>query len=181
MRNPKSIDNLTGCWSQTRRLAADEPITGVTTDSHQVEPGNLFVAVAGYAADGHDFIAEAIQRGALAIVFEKESYAEVIPDGVSAVRVTDSRRAAAEIAAQFWDYPSDDLVLVGITGTNGKTTTAFLVDSIFRAAGASTGLLSTPARFICGQQLEAKLTTPSSAELQELLAQMPPPSPYLTK
>jgi len=167
-----SVDNLTGRWAQTRRLASDKPITGVTTDSRQVEPGNLFVAVEGYAADGHDFITEAIQRGARAIVFEKENYAEVIPDGVSAVRVTDSRRAAAEIAAQFWDYPSDDLVLVGITGTNGKTTTAFLVDSIFRAAGASTGLLSTPARFVCGQQLEAKLTTPSSAELQELLAQM---------
>ena len=172
MRKPKSIDNLTERWAQTRRLAADEPITGVTADSRQVEPGNLFVAVEGYNADGHDYIAEAIQRGALAIVFERESYAEAIPDGVSAVRVTDSRRAAAEIAAQFWDYPSDDLVLVGITGTNGKTTTAFLVDSIFRAAGASTGLLSTPARFVCGQRLAANLTTPSSAELQELLAQM---------
>ena len=172
MRKPKSIDNLTDRWAQIRRLAADEPITGVTADSRQVEPGNLFVAVAGHIADGHDFIAEAIQRGARAIVFEKENYAEVIPDGVSAVRVADSRRAAAEIAAQFWDYPSDDLVLVGITGTNGKTTTAFLVDSIFRAAGASTGLLSTPARFVCGQRLAANLTTPSSAELQELLAQM---------
>ncbi|MCK4324177.1 MAG: UDP-N-acetylmuramoyl-L-alanyl-D-glutamate--2,6-diaminopimelate ligase [Armatimonadetes bacterium] len=166
------MDNLTERWAQTRRLAADKPITGVTADSRQVEPGNLFVAVAGHIADGHDFIAEAIQRGARAIVFEKENYAEVIPDGVSAVRVADSRRAAAEIAAQFWDYPSDDLVLVGITGTNGKTTTAFLVDSIFRAAGASTGLLSTPARFVCGQRLAANLTTPSSAELQELLAQM---------
>ena len=172
MRKQKSIDNLTERWAQTRWLAADEPITGVTADSRQVEPGSLFVAVAGHIADGHDFIAEAVQRGARAIVFEKESYAEVIPDGVSAVRVTDSRRAAAEIAAQFWEYPSDDLVLVGITGTNGKTTTAFLVDSIFRAAGASTGLLSTPARFVCGQRLAANLTTPSSAELQELLAQM---------
>ena len=171
VRKPKSIDNLTERWAQPRRLAGDELITGVTTDSRQVEPGNLFVAIAGYAADGHDFIAEAIQRGARAIVFEKENYAEVLPDGVSAVRVADSRRAAAEIAAQFWDYPSDDLVLVGITGTNGKTTTAFLVDSIFRAAGASTGLLSTPARFIRGQQLDAKLTTPGSTELQELLAQ----------
>jgi len=168
----KSIDSLTKRWAQTRRLAAAGPITGVTTDSHQVEPGNLFVAVAGYTADGHDFIAEAIQRGARAIVFEKENYAEVIPDGVSAIRVTDSRRAAAEIAAQFWDYPSNDLVLVGITGTNGKTTTAFLVDSIFRATGASTGLLSTPARFMCGRELAANLTTPSSAELQKLLAQM---------
>ncbi len=172
MRKPKSIDNLTERWAQTRRLAADEPITGVTTDSRQVEPGNLFVAVAGYAADGHDFIAEAIQRGARAIVFQKESCAEVIPDEISAVRVADSRRAAAQIAAQFWDYPSEELVLVGVTGTNGKTTTAFLVDSIFRAAGDSTGLLSTPARFICGQRLAANLTTPSSAELQELLAQM---------
>jgi len=168
----KSIDNLTERWAQTRRLAGDELITGVTTDSRQVEPGNLFVAVAGCAADGHDFIAEAVRRGARAVVFEKESYAEVIPDGVSAVRVTDSRRAAAEIAAQFWDHPSDDLVLVGITGTNGKTTTAFLVDSIFRATGARTGLLSTPARFVGGQQLAANLTTPSSAELQKLLAQM---------
>jgi len=168
----KSIDNLTGRWAQSRRLAAAEPITGVTTDSRQVKPGYLFVAVEGYAADGHDFIAEAIQRGARAIVFEKEPYAEAIPSEVSAVPVADSRRAAAEIAAQFWDYPSDDLVLVGITGTNGKTTTAFLVDSIFRAAGASTGLLSTVARFVCGQRLAANLTTPSSAELQELLAQM---------
>jgi len=168
----KSLDNLTGRWAQTRRLAADEPITGVTMDSRRVEPGNLFVAVEGYVADGHDFITEAVRRGAVGIVFEKESYAQAIPDGVSAIRVADSRRAAAQIAAQFWDYPSDDLVLVGITGTNGKTTSAFLVDSIFRAAGASTALLSTLARFICGKQLEANLTTPSSAELQELLAQM---------
>jgi len=168
----KSLDNLTERWAQTRRLVADEPITGVTTDSRRVEPGNLFVAIEGYAADGHDFITEAVQRGAGAIVFAKESYADLIPDGVSAVRVADSRRAAAEIAAQFWGYPSNELVLVGITGTNGKTTTAFLVDSIFRAAGARTGLLTTPAWFVCGQELEAKLTTPSSAELQKLLAQM---------
>ncbi len=168
----RSLDNLTRDWRQSRRLVSCGPVTGVATDSRQVQPGHLFVAIEGYSADGHDFIPEAIARGATAVVYQDDHDASAVPDDVSAIGVLDSRRAAAEIAADFWGDPSNNLTLVGVTGTNGKTTTAFLVDSIFQASGASTGLLSTPARFIAGAQLTADRTTPDSVELQGLLAEM---------
>jgi len=168
----KTLDNLTGRWADSRRLVSTPAITGVTVDSRRVTPGNIFVAVEGYAADGHDFIPDAVARGASAVVYQDDHSAQLVPDHVTAIAVPDSRRAAAEIAAEFWDHPSENLTLVGVTGTNGKTTTAFLVDSIFRAGGVRTGLVSTTARFIAGKQLAADRTTPDSVELQELLAQM---------
>ncbi len=168
----KRLDNLTACWADSRRLAADGPVTGVTMDSREVEAGGIFVAVRGYIADGHDFIPDAVARGAAAVVYEDARFADAIPDYVSAIQVSDSRRAAAKIAAEFWDHPSAGLTLVGVTGTNGKTTTAFFVDSIFRASGARTGLLATTVRVVAERELPADRTTPESVELQRLLAQM---------
>ena len=168
----KRLDNLTRRFPDNRRLGAAEFVTGVTVDSRCVQPGYLFIALQGYAADGHEFIPEALARGAVAVIFDKPAYAEAIPASVGAILVPNSRRAAAEVAAEFWDHPSRDLTVVGVTGTNGKTTTAFLVDSIFRAGGACTGLLGTTARFVGGEAQPADRTTPDSVELQRLLAQM---------
>ena len=108
----------------------DPQIASVHYRSQEVRPGGLFVAIAGHTADGHDFIEDAIERGAAAIVSQKQ-----IGCQIPHVRVADSRRALADIAACFYGNPSEHLTVIGITGTNGKTTTAYLVESILQQAG----------------------------------------------
>ena len=159
-------------------LAADErpvprtAVRAVTCDSRHVVSGSLFVAITGTVFDGHEFIASAVERGAAAIVYENETCADRIPQGVAAVRVADTRRAAAIIADRFWDHPSGDLTLVGVTGTNGKTTTVHFVESIFNVAGYHAGMIGTLGRRVQSDTVSADRTTPDSMELQELLAHM---------
>ena len=145
-------------------------IHAITTDSRRVTPGSLFVAISGYQTDGHRFIADACANGAAAVVYQDE--AATIPSGVTAIRVADSRRAAAIIADRFYDHPSGKLTIAAITGTSGKTTTTLLVDSIFRAAGYKTGVIGTLGGRIGDRDLPGDRTTPDSIELQELFAQM---------
>ncbi len=163
---------LTAPWANSRRLAGHLPVSGISTDSRRIRPGDVFIAIKGFQQDGHQFIAEAVEAGAVAIVYQDPSFRDAIPEGISAVLVDNSRRAAAHLAAEFWGHPSHSLTLVGATGTNGKTTVAYMMDSIWRAGGASTGLLTTPARMIAGRELPADRTTPDAVQLQKLLAQM---------
>ncbi len=167
-----SLAQLTAPWADSRRLVGSQPVSGIVTDSRQVAAGDVFVAIKGYQHDGHQFIAEAVDRGAAAVVYQAPESAHLIPEQVSAIRVDDSRRAAAHLAAEFYGHPSRFLKLVGVTGTNGKTTVAYMMDSIWQAGGASTGLITTPSRIIAGRSLPADRTTPDSVELQRLLAQM---------
>ncbi|MGA2403778.1 MAG: UDP-N-acetylmuramoyl-L-alanyl-D-glutamate--2,6-diaminopimelate ligase [Syntrophobacteraceae bacterium] len=143
----------------------DAPVSGVCCDSRHAAKGSLFVSVPGNRADGHDFIADAISRGAVAIVAQTE-----IPAGFPAgfVRVRDSRAALASISANFYDHPASRLDLIGITGTNGKTTTSLLIESILRQNGSSPGVLGTLAYRWAGKQIPAPLTTPESLDLQRL-------------
>ncbi len=166
------LAELTAQWADSRRLAHCREVTGIATDSRQVNPGNVFVAIKGYQHDGHQFITEAIERGAVAVAYQDPDFAGLIPSDVSAIAVDDSRRAAAYLAADFWEHPSRFLKLVGITGTNGKTTVAYMIDSIFRAGGATTGLITTLARVVDDRNVPAARTTPGAVELQGLLAQM---------
>ena len=167
-----NLAELTAPWVDSRRLVDCGPVTGISTDSRQVTGGEVFVAIKGYQTDGHQFIAEAVSRGVVAVAYEDPAFARDIPERISAIVVDNSRRAAAELAASFWGHPSASLQLVGVTGTNGKTTVAYMMDSIWRAGGATTGLITTAGRVIAGYSLPADRTTPDAVVLQRLLAQM---------
>ncbi|MBQ9583065.1 MAG: UDP-N-acetylmuramoyl-L-alanyl-D-glutamate--2,6-diaminopimelate ligase [Bacteroidales bacterium] len=148
-------------------------IAGIQTDSRKCTPGSLFVAVEGNAVDGHRFISKAIENGATAIVYQKpEAFEMVDADRVVYLRVASSRRALATLAANFYDNPSSKLALVGVTGTNGKTTTATLLYRLFTALGYECGLISTIANYIGAKRYHTDHTTPDPLELNALLAQM---------
>lgn len=143
----------------------------ITGDSRQVVPGSIFVAVKGYSADGHDYIASAIKKGATTIVCEH--IPEAVKDAaVEFVTVENSRRAIAELASEFYGHPSRKLNLVGITGTNGKTTTVTLLYNLFTAMGYKCGLLSTIANFVASERYEAVNTTSDPVTINSLLARM---------
>lgn len=150
-----------------RLSGSDVEITGIAYDSRAVEPGTLFVAWQGGTFDGHNFIADAVGRGAAAIVAEMD-----VDAGVPVVVVPDSRVAMPVLAAKFYDYPSRKMTLVGVTGTNGKTTTTYLMQSIFRAAGKKAGLIGTMGAKIGDEPIKTEHTTPESVDLQKVLAQM---------
>lgn len=145
----------------------DPLIGGVTHRSAEVGPGDLFACVRGGRDDGHRYIREAVARGAVAVAVERP--AEGLD--VAEVRVKDGRSALSALAARFYGYPSSRLRIVGVTGTEGKTTTAFLVDSILRAAGRTTGLLGTIVNRVGEAERRADLTTPEAPDLQRLLWQ----------
>ncbi|MDE6134304.1 MAG: UDP-N-acetylmuramoyl-L-alanyl-D-glutamate--2,6-diaminopimelate ligase, partial [Muribaculaceae bacterium] len=145
-------------------------ITAVTADSRAVIPGACFVAVRGTAVDGHRFIPDALKAGAAIIV------AEEIPDGLSTpatlVVVPDSHAALGYLASRFYGDPSDEITLVGVTGTNGKTTVATLLYEMARMRGLKAGLLSTVANRIDDLTVPADHTTPDPVALNRLLRQM---------
>ena len=144
--------------------------TRITADSRKVIPGTLFVAVKGYASDGHDYIADAIAKGAAGIV------CETLPEGLEGKAqfevVENSRRALAILADEYYGHPSRKLKLVGITGTNGKTTTVTLLYNLFRSMGHKCGLLSTIANYVGDERYETENTTVDPITLNELLSRM---------
>jgi len=147
----------------------DTTVTAVTYDSRQAGPGAVFVALRGVNADGASFAREALNRGAVAIVSEA-----VAPTGVTRpwIQVPDARLSLAALAATLYDNPSEELTLVGITGTNGKTTTSYLLASIFEAAGIRCGRIGTVGYRIGEREFEASRTTPEAPDLQRMLREM---------
>jgi UDP-N-acetylmuramoyl-L-alanyl-D-glutamate--2,6-diaminopimelate ligase len=146
---------------------ADMEIGSIHCRAQEVEPGGLFVAIAGFRADGHDYIAEAVERGTVAVVVEKPAAAEAV-----VVEVASSRRALAEISTRFYGQPSQKLFVIGITGTNGKTTTAYLIESVLRCAGLEAGVIGTIDYRYGGVSHANPVTTPESIDLQRILADM---------
>jgi UDP-N-acetylmuramoyl-L-alanyl-D-glutamate--2,6-diaminopimelate ligase len=150
--------------------SADIEISAVVFDSRKVVPGSLFVAVKGTLSDGHDYIAQAINDGAVAVI------CEVLPPRVTGevdfLMVANSAIALGIVAANFYDNPSSKLKLVGITGTNGKTTIATLLYKLFRDLGYKCGLLSTVENQVNGQVIASTHTTPDPVELNELMSEM---------
>jgi UDP-N-acetylmuramoyl-L-alanyl-D-glutamate--2,6-diaminopimelate ligase len=147
-----------------------EAVRGVAYDSRKVGPGELFVAVPGLKQDGRRFIADALGRGAAAVVFEGDD-----PLGGTAtarIGVPSCREALARLAGAYHGHPSQALTVIGITGTNGKTTTSYLVEALLRAGGRKTGLVGTIQYRIGGEAEPARQTTPEAVELQALLARM---------
>lgn len=143
-------------------------VTGITLDSRSVEPGDLFAALPGAHAHGADFCAQARDRGAVAVLTDEQ--AEVA--GLPALRARDPRSIVGALAAEVYGRPSEDLLMVGITGTNGKTTTAFLVEAGLRAAGYATGVIGTTGVRLGDSAVPASRTTPEAPELHALLAVM---------
>jgi UDP-N-acetylmuramoyl-L-alanyl-D-glutamate--2,6-diaminopimelate ligase len=151
---------------------ADATVTGVTHDSRAVAPGSVFVAIRGRRADGSDFAADAIRRGAIAIVAESAGAAG---GDVPTLPTADARLAVAELAAIFHGHPSERLTVVGVTGTNGKTTTTYLLAAVFDAAGLPSGRLGTVTFRVgpsAADERDASHTTPEASEVQRLLAEM---------
>ena len=148
----------------------DVDVRGLAYDSRQVEPGFLFAAIPGTRVDGREFIAEAVERGAVAIMEQGTTTGRDQP--IARVGVDDVRSALARLANEFYGRPSEKLKLIGVTGTNGKTTTAYLLESIFRQAGLATGLIGTIEYRVNGTRVSAERTTPESLDLQRLLAEM---------
>ena len=144
-------------------------IAGVEYDSRRVRPGTVFVAMKGESSDGNRFIDQAISAGAVAVV--SDSAAEVARPGVAWAQVAHGRRALTRLSANFYKRPAERIANTGITGTNGKSTTAFLVESILQAAGRKTILVGTIEYHVAGTILPAPHTTPESLELNRLLAE----------
>lgn len=142
-------------------------IAGLSYDSRTVRPGELFFAIRGFQHDGHDFIPEALNRGAVGAVVERD-----VPNLPLTVHVSSTREALALLASRFYDDPSKKLRVIGVTGTNGKTTTTHLIRNILVRAGYEVGLLGTVHNIIGGISEPVKHTTPESLDLQELLARL---------
>ena len=145
---------------------SDPDITSISYRSDRVKKGGIFVAIKGFKNDGHEYIDHALSNGASAVISEKP-----VP-GVPALEVTDSRKALALIADTFFGSPSEKLTIIGVTGTNGKTTTTFLVQSILTEAGFNTGIISTVDYRYNGNIFTNPMTTPESLDLQNMLADM---------
>lgn len=153
--------------SNAEHLDPDPEIDSIHYRAQDVQPGGLFVAIKGLAADGHDFIDEALKRGASVIVTQKPVKSESI-----IIEVENTRKALAAISARFFMDPSEKLFLIGITGTNGKTTTAFLIEHILNKTGVEVGVIGTLNYRYAGKTFQNSMTTPESFDLQKILAEM---------
>lgn len=147
----------------------DGEVKNVNYDSRKVLQGDLFVCIKGFTSDGHKFASKAIENGAKYIVCE-----EIVDcnDDITVIKVEDSRKALAVIGSNFYENPKDKLKIIGVTGTNGKTTTAFMIKSILENAGKKVGLIGTIANYIGDKKLDTERTTPESLELHELFSKM---------
>ena len=167
MRLPNLINSLS--VYNCSQKATNINVTGIHYDSRKIQPDNIFVAMRGHQTDGHRYISQAIKNGACAIVAET-----IQPDDSNAIyiQVPDSRKALAKLANTFYENPSSKICLIGITGTNGKTTTAYLIENIFKAKGFSTGVISTIEYRYHDRTFPNPLTTPESLDLQRILFEM---------
>ena len=151
-------------------------IKEINLDSRKIKKGDVFVAINGYAMDGHDFIEKAIENGAVYIVLENLPSEIKLSDwqnqGVTIVQVSDSRQCLAVMAVRYYDHPSHQLKLIGITGTNGKTTTATMLYDLYQQLGYKVGLISTIENKIHHEVVSASLTTPDAISLTKLIAEM---------
>lgn len=147
----------------------DTEITTLVYDSRKVEKGSVFVCISGTVRDAHDFIPDVVEKGAAAVIVEKDV---PVKDGVTVVKVKDSRLALACMSAAYFDYPSEKIKTIGITGTKGKTTTTYMVKSILESAGIKTGLIGTIETIIGDVHIPSANTTPESYVVQEYFDRM---------
>ena len=153
----------------TASMALATPCAAVAYDSRHCEPGSIFVALRGLKSNGEDFAPEAVAAGAAVVIAETQPSSETT---VPWVVVPDARLALAHLASEFFGHPSREMRVIGITGTNGKTTTSYLLRQIFEAAGIQCGLMGTVSYRVGDQEIQAVRTTPEAPELQDLMRQM---------
>ncbi len=143
-------------------------ISGITFDSREVKAGYLFICISGFKVDGHDYAQEAVDKGAVALLAERE----IEGVGATTVIVENTRKETSLLAANFYDHPDKKLKIIGITGTNGKTTTTYLIKSILESSGKKVGLIGTNQNLIGNISLPSHHTTPDFIELMDLLSRM---------
>lgn len=166
-------DILQGVSYITDEVVPEITISTVTADSRKVEPGSLFVCVKGLVVDGHDYAAAAVAKGAMAILADFDRKHTLSLDfGIPVLWVEDTRKSIGNIAAAFYDNPASGLIMVGLTGTNGKTTTSYILEEIIKAAGGNPGVIGTINYRYGGGVFPASFTTPEPLELQRLLREM---------
>lgn len=144
-------------------------VTELINDSRKVSEGSVFVCISGAVSDGHSYVAEVAEKGAAAVVVEKDVEA---PEGLTVIRVENTRYALALMSASYFDYPAEKLKVIGITGTKGKTTTTYMVKSILEEVGHKVGLIGTIEALIGDRAIPASNTTPESYTIQNYFAQM---------
>ncbi len=157
-----------------RSGSSDDPVTGVEYDSRRVRPGAVFVAMKGGSTDGNKYVDKAIAAGALAIVTDSApcfDHLLVFQAGLPILEVEHGRRALSQASAAFYGHPERSLAATGITGTNGKTTTAFLMESLLNSAARTTVLIGTIEYHVAGETRASVHTTPESRDLFELMAE----------
>ncbi|CAB4848919.1 unannotated protein [freshwater metagenome] len=173
---PQSLAQIAGIAGAATAGAVssypDRPVTGVAHDSRSVLPGDLYAALPGFRRHGAEFIAEAVGRGAVAVLTDANGQDSARAAGVPALVVTDPRAVLGAVASFIYGDPSQELLVIGITGTNGKTTTSYLVDAGLRAAGYLTGVIGTVGVRIGEEVVEAVRTTPEATQVHALLAVM---------
>ncbi len=174
MTAAKRLGDLLAGIDHTVECPVDDlTILSLTADSRQVEQGSLFVCLRGLVADGHQFVATAVARGAVAVVANRAQRSLLPPDlTLAVILVEDTRRVMGDLAAAFYDYPSAGLTLIGLTGTNGKTTTSFILEALIAAAGGTPGVIGTINYRYGGHEVPATFTTPEPLALQRLLREM---------
>jgi len=148
----------------------NKEIVSICYDSRKVEKDSCFVCLCGFKTDGHDYIDAAIKAGASAVIVERDIDDKA--EGVTYIKVSDTRRVLSKLSSNFFDNPAGKIVVVGITGTKGKTTTTHMCKSITESAGIKTGMIGTLGAYIGEKHIETKNTTPESYELQELFSKM---------
>ena len=147
----------------------DTEVTDIVNDSRKITPGCLFFCIPGAVTDGHKFAAQAAEQGAAVLVVSKEVE---VPDSVTVIRVEDPRYAMALIAAAWYDYPAEQIPVIGVTGTKGKTTTTYMIKSILEHAGHQVGLIGTIETIIKEKKIPSSNTTPESVTVQKYLREM---------
>lgn len=166
------LSELSDVLPNCERFGEDVEIESLAYDSRTVTPGALFVAVRGAKTDGHDFIAQALHQGASALMVDSLHAGWYVAPGLSALSVPDTRRVLPTLAAALYGAPTRSLDLIGVTGTNGKTTTTYMIESILRTFGERVGLIGTLGAVINGRALPLERTTPESPDLQRLFREM---------
>ncbi|WP_278600721.1 UDP-N-acetylmuramoyl-L-alanyl-D-glutamate--2,6-diaminopimelate ligase [Clostridium tertium] len=166
----KLLDLLKGLDYELLEGTVEKEVNHIQYDSRKVNEGDLFVCLTGFEVDGHDYANKAIEAGAKVVLCEKKI--DIKSEGVTVLLVNEGRKALATMSANYYGHPTKSLKLIGVTGTNGKTTTVYLLKSMLEKAGKKVGLVGTIANYIGENKLKSERTTPESLELQKLFKDM---------
>ena len=150
----------------------DKEITNIQYDSRKVSNNDIFICLSGFEVDGHNFANKAIENGATVIICEKDIDLLNDSEDVTIIKVEEGRKTLATMAANYYDHPTRKLKLIGVTGTNGKTTSVYILKSILEKSREKVGLIGTIANYIGDEKIESTHTTPESLELQKLFKNM---------